>query len=120
MIADLVGDIKGEERFVLAKLRRLKLRFILFYQMKALFTPLATLYANVLIHLLGSTVMIEIIFSIAGAGKLLMEAITARDYPMIQGISLLIATITFLIHYVVDVLIQLVDNRIKIDKQVAL
>jgi peptide/nickel transport system permease protein len=60
--------------------------------------------------------MIEIIFSISGIGKLLMEAISTRDYPVIQGITLLLACVTFILNYVVDLLIQKIDRRIQLER----
>ncbi|MED4766315.1 ABC transporter permease subunit, partial [Brevibacillus laterosporus] len=66
--------------------------------------------------LFGGTVMVEIIFSISGLGKLLMSAISTRDYPVIQGITLIIACVIFLLNYFVDLLIQKIDMRIQLDQ----
>ncbi|EAA0100346.1 ABC transporter permease subunit, partial [Listeria monocytogenes] len=77
--------------------------------------PLISLYGNSFIHLFGGTIMIEIIFSISGIGKLLMEAISTRDYPVIQGVTLLIAFGTFLFNYLMDIVIQKADARIQVN-----
>ncbi|EAH1300789.1 ABC transporter permease subunit, partial [Listeria monocytogenes] len=52
---------------------------------------------------------------ISGIGKLLMEAISTRDYPVIQGVTLLIAFGTFLFNYLMDIVIQKADARIQVN-----
>lgn len=115
MVSDLIVSVAGSERQKIAKFRGIKWYYRFYYQLKELFVPLISLYGNSCTHLFGGTIMVEIIFSISGLGKLLMEAISTRDYPVIQGITLLIACGTFLLNYVLDIWIQKVDSRIQID-----
>lgn len=51
-------------------------------------------------------------FTIPGLGRLLVDAIFARDYPVIQGCLLLIATVYVLVNLIVDLLYPLFDPRV--------
>ncbi|RBS12824.1 hypothetical protein EA94_02728 [Enterococcus faecalis] len=114
MVSDLILLVTESEKQKIAIFRGIKWYYRFYYQLKEVVIPLLSLYGNSFIHLFGGTIMIEIIFSISGMGKLLMEAISTRDYPVIQGITLLVAIGTFLFNYLMDIVIQKVDSRIKL------
>lgn len=114
MVSDLILLVTESEKQKIAIFRGIKWYYRFYYQLKEVLIPLLSLYGNSFIHLFGGTIMIEIIFSISGMGKLLMEAISTRDYPVIQGITLLVAIGTFLFNYLMDIVIQKVDSRIKL------
>ncbi|ERM16115.1 MULTISPECIES: ABC transporter permease [Brevibacillus] len=116
MVSDLIVSSATSEQQIIAKFRGIKWYYRFYYQLKELFVPLISLYGNSLINLIGGTVIVEIIFSISGLGKLLMDAISTRDYPVIQGITLIIACVIFLLNYFVDLLIQKIDMRIQLDQ----
>jgi dipeptide transport system permease protein len=63
--------------------------------------------------LLGGAILTETIFSWPGIGKWLVDSIFRRDYPVVQGSLLLIATIVMIVNLVVDVLYSLVNPRIR-------
>lgn len=65
--------------------------------------------------LMGGSVVIESIFSWPGLGKLVMDSITARDYPTIQGFVLLIAVIYVVINLLTDVSYHLIDRRVELN-----
>lgn len=79
---------------------------------KNAFGPTWTLIGIVLGNLLGGIAVIETVFAIPGLGRLLVEAIFARDYPVIQGCLLLIATIYVLVNLVVDLLYPVFDPKV--------
>ena len=66
-------------------------------------------------HLLGGAVIIETIFAWPGIGKFLVDAIYARDYPVIQGFVLIIALFFILSNLAVDILYTYLDPRIRYD-----
>lgn len=66
-------------------------------------------------HLLAGTVIVEIIFAWPGVGKFLVDAIYARDYPVIQGFVLIIALFFVLSNLAVDILYTYIDPRIRYD-----
>lgn len=79
---------------------------------KNAFGPTWTLIGIVLGNLLGGIAVIETVFAIPGLGRLLVEAIFARHYPVIQGCLLMIATIYVLVNLVVDLLYPVFDPKV--------
>ncbi len=63
--------------------------------------------------LLGGAVLTEIVFAWPGIGRLLVEAILSRDYPVVQGVVLLVASLFILINLIVDLLYSYLDPRIR-------
>jgi len=63
--------------------------------------------------LLGGAVLTEIVFAWPGIGRLLVEAILSRDYPVVQGVVLLIATVFIFVNLIVDILYSYLDPRIR-------
>jgi peptide/nickel transport system permease protein len=64
-------------------------------------------------YLLGGTVVIEEVFALPGMGRLALNAIAQRDYPVVQGIVLTIACLFVLVNLAVDVLYAFVDPRVR-------
>ncbi|WP_373285685.1 nickel ABC transporter permease [Pullulanibacillus camelliae] len=62
--------------------------------------------------LLGGTIITEQVFAINGVGRLMVESIASRDFPMVQGGVLLIAFIFVIVNLVVDIVYALIDPRI--------
>jgi peptide/nickel transport system permease protein len=65
--------------------------------------------------LLGGTIITEQVFAINGVGRLMIGAIAARDFPMVQGAVLLVATLFVLVNLVVDIIYAYIDPRISYD-----
>lgn len=76
------------------------------------FAPTLTLLGLVLGNLLGGIAVIETVFTLPGLGRLLVEAIFARDYPVIQGVMLFIALVYVGVNLVVDLLYPVFDPRV--------
>jgi peptide/nickel transport system permease protein len=79
---------------------------------KNAFAPTWTLIGLILGSLLGGIAVIETVFTIPGLGRLLVDGIYARDYPIVQGCILFVAVIYVLVNLVVDLLYPLFDPRI--------
>lgn len=77
--------------------------------------PILTVAGIVTGALLGGTVIIEQVFSIPGVGRLVVGGILSRDYPVIQGGLLFLATIYLVVNLVVDVLYAVIDPRIRLE-----
>ncbi len=82
---------------------------------KNAFGPTWTLIGLVLGNLLGGIAVTETVFSIPGLGRLLVEAIFKRDYPVIQGCLLFIACVYVLVNLIVDLLYPLFDPRVAVE-----
>ncbi len=92
------------ERIVVAK-----------HAFKNVLIPVITVIGVILSVLISGSVVIESVFSVPGIGSLLGSAVLRRDYPMIQGGLLFVATILLLLNLLVDVLYAYLDPRVRYD-----
>ncbi len=76
--------------------------------------PVITIIGLQLGTLLSGAVLTETIYAWPGIGKWLFDSIVARDYPIVQSVTLIIALIYIIINFVVDILYALVDPRIRV------
>jgi ABC-type dipeptide/oligopeptide/nickel transport system permease component len=65
-------------------------------------------------HLLGGTVIVETVFAWPGIGRMLVDAITNRDYPLVQATILFITTGFVLINFLVDLSYGYLDPRVRL------
>lgn len=77
--------------------------------------PVITFMGMILSDILAGTVLIEQVFNIPGLGRQLLVGISRRDYPVIQGIVLYMAAVVITINFIVDILYQRIDPRVKLD-----
>jgi peptide/nickel transport system permease protein len=75
--------------------------------------PVVTLLGLQVTVLISGTVVLESIFVIPGMGRYLLEALNNRDYPVVQAVVLLFATLVILVNLVVDLLYAWLDPRIR-------
>jgi peptide/nickel transport system permease protein len=83
------------------------------HALKNAFIPVITILGVQVGALLGGTVLIEVIFGLPGIGRLLIDAINTRDYPMLQGTVLFIAVVFVMVNLLVDLLYAYLDPRIR-------
>lgn len=76
------------------------------------FAPTLTLIGLVLGHLLGGIAVLETVFTLPGLGRLLVDSIFARDYPVVQGVLLFTALIYVVVNLLVDLCYPLFDPRV--------
>jgi len=77
------------------------------------FIPVLTMSGIQLGYLLGGTVIIEQVFVLPGLGRMLVTAITGRDYPVVQSVALIFAAGFVVVNMLVDVLYAVIDPRIR-------
>jgi peptide/nickel transport system permease protein len=75
--------------------------------------PILTIVGIQVASLLGGTVIIETIFGLPGVGRYIYEAIANRDYPVVQGVTLVMATIFVVVSMIVDILYAVLDPRLR-------
>jgi peptide/nickel transport system permease protein len=75
--------------------------------------PVVTLLGTQLPLILGGTVVIETIFGLPGVSRFLFDAINQRDYPVIQGVNLLVVSTVVVVNLGVDMLYGVLDPRIR-------
>jgi len=88
-------------------------RVILSHAMRTALIPVVTVAGLSLAGLLGGLVITETVFSISGIGRLLTSAIFNKDYPIVQGVILLITLIFVLANLAVDIAYTVLDPRIR-------
>lgn len=75
--------------------------------------PLTTVMALIFNHILGATVVVEIIFAIPGMGALAVSAVSNADLPVIQGVVIVFAVLTLLANLISDLLYGVLDPRVR-------
>lgn len=75
--------------------------------------PVLTIAGIQVASLLGGTVIVEQIFALPGVGRYIFDAIANRDYPVVQGVTLVMAVIFVAVSLVVDVLYAALDPRLR-------
>jgi len=109
-------DVLQEDYIRTAKAKGLVERVVLYrHALKNAFLPVITIIGIQIGSLLAGAVLTETIFSWPGIGKWVYDSILARDYPIVQGVTLLIAIIFLLVNLLVDLSYALLDPRIKYD-----
>jgi peptide/nickel transport system permease protein len=86
---------------------------VLKHSLKNAIIPVVTVLGLQIAQIAGGSVIIESIFGLPGMGQFLVEAITQRDYPVIQGINLLIVVIIVATNLLVDLFYATIDPRIR-------
>jgi peptide/nickel transport system permease protein len=86
---------------------------VLKHSLKNAIIPVVTVLGLQIAQIAGGSVIIESIFGLPGMGQFLLEAITQRDYPVIQGINLLIVVIIVATNLLVDLFYAVIDPRIR-------
>lgn len=76
--------------------------------------PWITLLGTSIGFLMGGTVIIEKVFGLPGAGALLIDSINARDYPTVQGATLVFAILVILVNLATDIIYSFIDPRIRL------
>ncbi len=83
------------------------------HAMKNAFIPVITLIGLQLPILVGGSVIIENIFNLPGLGRLMLDALADRDYPVVTGINLFFGTIVMGVNLLIDLLYSYLDPRIR-------
>jgi peptide/nickel transport system permease protein len=86
---------------------------VLKHSLKNALIPVVTILGIQLAQVFSGTVIIEFIFNLPGIGRFLFDAILQRDYPVIQGINLLVVSIIVAMNLIVDLFYAVLDPRIR-------
>ncbi len=107
-------DVLNQDYVRTAKAKGVGQRAILFvHALKNAAVPIITIIGNGVALLIGGAVVTESVFAIPGLGRLTVDAILRRDYPVIQGVVLLFSVTYVLVNLVVDLLYTVFDPRIR-------
>jgi peptide/nickel transport system permease protein len=78
--------------------------------------PLLTVIGLIFAALMGGAVITEQVFNIPGVGRMLIQAVARRDYPVVQGVVMIVAGLYVLINLVVDLLYGYLDPRLRFNR----
>jgi peptide/nickel transport system permease protein len=107
-------DVLSQDYVRTAKAKGVGQRAVLFvHALKNAAVPIVTVIGNGVALLIGGAVVTESVFAIPGLGRLTVDAILRRDYPIIQGVVLLFSVTYVLVNLVVDLLYTVFDPRIR-------
>ena len=76
--------------------------------------PIVTFLALIIADILAGSIVVEQVFSVSGLGRLLITAISNRDYPVVQGVLLLLTAIIVIMNSVVDIIYHKIDPRVRV------
>lgn len=107
-------EVLGEDYIRTARAKGLsRARVILIHALRNAMLPVVTVIGLQVGTMLAGAILTETIFSWPGLGRWLIDALQRRDYPVVQGGVLLIATMIIFVNLLVDVLYGIVDPRIR-------
>jgi peptide/nickel transport system permease protein len=107
-------DVLSQDYVRTAKAKGLGERDVLIgHALKNAAVPIATVIGIGLALLIGGVVVTETVFAIPGIGRLVVDAILRRDYPIIQGVILLFSAAYVLVNLAVDISYTFLDPRIR-------
>ena len=108
-------EVFNQEYVRTARAKGLLERVVVYrHALKNALIPVITVTGIQVGRLLGGTVIIEQIFALPGIGRYVFDAISMRDYPVIQGTVLFFTIVFVLINLTVDALYGIIDPRIKL------
>jgi peptide/nickel transport system permease protein len=107
-------EVMDEDYIRVARAKGLKEQIVIFrHALKNSLIPILTVVGLQLAYLLSGTLVIEVVFALPGLGRLAFNAVTHRDYPVLQGAVLTVAISFTMINLIVDILYSYVDPRIR-------
>lgn len=114
LVRSTMLDVLNEEYVRTAFAKGLRERHVVLrHALRNAMIPVMTVIGISLATLLGGAVVIETVFNIPGMGRLLVQSVTRRDYPIVQGAVLIVAAVEVLVMLLVDILYVYVDPRVR-------
>lgn len=111
-------DSLGQEFIRAARARGLsEKRIFLVHAFRHSLPPVITVFGVSLGSLIGGVVVIEVLFAYPGIGKLVVDAIRQRDYPLIQGYILIMAIIVFIVNACVDISYRYLNPEMRLKER---
>ncbi len=113
MRANMINQL-GEDYIVMGWGKGVPDRKVMFaYGARNALLPLVTSFAMCMGYIFGGSIVIEMVFNYPGLGQLMFQALAARDYPLIQGLLLLITTLVLSMNFFADVVVFFLDPRLR-------
>lgn len=108
-------DVMHQDYVVFARARGLSRRRILVrYAFRNISLPIATSAGLIMILALSGAVLIETVYSLPGIGSLVIQSVTTKDIPVVQGVSLFIALYVIVVNILIDFVTLALDPRTRV------
>lgn len=88
-------------------------RVLLWHAFRNALIPIVTVVGMSFGGMLGGAVVVETVFALPGLGRLLLQGVSSRDYPLVQGMSLIMAATFVIVNFIVDVIYSFINPRIR-------
>jgi peptide/nickel transport system permease protein len=107
-------EVLGQDYMRTARAKGLALHVVVLkHGLRNAAIPLVTFLGLQMGLLLGGTVVVEEIFGWPGVGRLLLQAISFRDYPVVQAATFILAMVFVMVNFIVDILYTVLDPRVR-------
>jgi oligopeptide transport system permease protein len=109
-------DVLGQDYIRTARAKGVsKWKIIFGHAMKNSLIPVITYFGPMIAYIVTGSIVVEQIFAVPGIGRTFVSCIINRDYPMIMGTTIILATLIVVMNLVSDILYKVVDPRINFD-----
>ena len=109
-------DVLGQDYIRTAKAKGVSGAKIIFgHALKNSLIPVITYFGPMLAYIVTGSLVVEQIFAVPGIGRAFVSSITGRDYPLIMGTTIVLATLVVIMNLVSDILYKVVDPRITLE-----
>ena len=114
LVRSTMLDVLNQEYVRTAYAKGLRERHVVVrHALRNAMIPAMTVIGIMLANMLGGAVVIETVFNIPGMGRLLVQSVTRRDFPVVQAAVLLVAVIEVVVMLMIDILYVFIDPRIR-------
>lgn len=109
-------DVLGQDYIRTAKAKGVSgIKIIFGHALKNSLIPVITYFGPMLAYIVTGSLVVEQIFAVPGIGRSFVNSITARDYPLIMGTTIVLAALIVIMNLVSDILYKVVDPRITLE-----
>lgn len=109
-------DVLGQDYIRTAKSKGVpRIRIIFGHALKNSLIPVITYFGPMFAYIVTGSLVVEQIFAVPGIGRAFVNSITGRDYPLIMGTTIVLASLIVIMNLVSDILYKIVDPRINLD-----
>ncbi len=109
-------DVLGQDYIRTARAKGVSPAKVIFkHALKNSLIPVATYFGPMLAYIVTGSLVVEQIFAVPGIGRAFVSSITDRDYPMIMGTTIVLATLIVVMNLVSDILYKVIDPRINLE-----
>lgn len=109
-------DVLGQDYIRTAKAKGVSgLKIIFGHALKNALIPVITYFGPMLAYIVTGSLVVEKIFAVPGVGRTFVSSITDRDYPMVMGTTIILASLIVVMNLIGDILYKVVDPRITLE-----